>query len=94
MAIIAKIESLKDTDFLGFKISDLIGYLDYEHAKPYLKPEVTADQWIANPSGSGCLVMKKFSAISKTMSTTGRQISLSCASTTDGMRNNGMMACA
>lgn len=56
--IVAKIESLKDADFFGFKTSDLIGYLDYEHAKPYLKPEVTADQWKSEPSDRESVLKK------------------------------------
>lgn len=43
--IVARITSLKDEDFFGFETSDLIDYLDYEHAKQYLKPEVTEEQW-------------------------------------------------
>lgn len=48
-AIVAEIERIKDEDFFGFKTSDLIGYLDYEHAKPYLNPGVTKDEWHPNP---------------------------------------------
>lgn len=46
--ILARIEERKPEDYFGFEISDLIGYLDYEHAKPYLKEEVTPDQWDPN----------------------------------------------
>lgn len=48
--IVAEIERIKEDDFFGFKTGDLIGYLDYEHAKEYLKPEVTAEEWKASPS--------------------------------------------
>lgn len=48
--IVAEIERIKEGDFFGFKTSDLIGYLDYEHAKEYLKPEVTAEEWARSPS--------------------------------------------
>lgn len=43
--ILARIEEIKRRDFLGFETDDLIGYLDFEHAKPFLKPETTPDQW-------------------------------------------------
>lgn len=32
-------------DFLGFEQSALLDFLDFEHAQPFLKPEVTPDQW-------------------------------------------------
>lgn len=32
-------------DFFGFARDVLVEALDYEHAKPYLKPETTAEQW-------------------------------------------------
>jgi len=48
--IVAEIERIKDEDFFGFKIGDLIGYLDYGHAKQYLKPEATAEDWKQSPS--------------------------------------------
>ena len=43
--IVAEIEKLKNNDFLGFKREDLIDFLDFEHAKPHLKPEVTNEEW-------------------------------------------------
>ena len=46
--ILARIEELKDSDFFGFERSDLIDYLPFEHAKPYLKDGVTADEWEAS----------------------------------------------
>lgn len=46
--IVEKIEQVKETDFFGFQTTDLIGFLDYQHAKPYLKPEVTEEQWKPN----------------------------------------------
>jgi len=47
--IVEKINSVKNRDFLCAMASDLIGYLDYEHAKEYLKPEVTAEEWNYTP---------------------------------------------
>ena len=43
--IVKRIETVKADDFLGFQVNCLIPYLDFTHAKPYLKPTVTEDQW-------------------------------------------------
>lgn len=43
--IIARIEERKNCDPLGFEVPHYIYYLDYEHAKPYLKDNVTAESW-------------------------------------------------
>lgn len=43
--IVKRIEEVKSDDFLGFETSDLLAALDYEHAKPYLKPDCTKEQW-------------------------------------------------
>lgn len=43
--ILARIKSAEGEDFLGFRRDVLIDALDYEHAKQYLKPDVTAEQW-------------------------------------------------
>lgn len=45
--IVARIEEIKKDDFFGFETSDLIDFLDFEHAKQYLKPEATAKEWDA-----------------------------------------------
>lgn len=45
--IVNRIDALKDNDFMGFQRSDLLSCLDFEHAKPFLKEGVTADQWQA-----------------------------------------------
>lgn len=45
--IIARIEAIKEHDWLGTEQSDLIDFLPYEDAKQYLKPEVTKEQWEA-----------------------------------------------
>ena len=46
--ILRKIEEVKGSDFLQIKTGDFIIYLDYEHAKSYLKPEVMANEWTPN----------------------------------------------
>ncbi len=43
--ILERIEAVKNDDFFGFQRSDLIDYLDFEHAKPYLKDGVSEAQW-------------------------------------------------
>lgn len=43
--IVARIEAVKDDDWLRFRREVLIPALDFEHAKPYLRDGVTADQW-------------------------------------------------
>lgn len=48
--IVAEVERIKDEDFFGFKTGDLIGYLDYDHAKPYLQPECTEADWKPAPT--------------------------------------------
>ena len=48
--ILARINQLKDTDFFGHQISDLVDFLEYENAKPFLKPDTTKEQWDATSS--------------------------------------------
>jgi len=43
--IVSKIKEIKVGDFFGFKTQDLVGYLDFEHAKEFLKEGVKAEQW-------------------------------------------------
>ena len=43
--ILNRIEEVKSNDFFGHQRSDLIDYLDFENAKPFLKDDVTAEQW-------------------------------------------------
>jgi len=43
--IIKRIEEIKDGDFFGFETSDLINYLDFETAKPFLKDTATPESW-------------------------------------------------
>lgn len=43
--ILEKLKATKETDMFGFQLSDLLGYLPFETAKPYLKDEVTEAQW-------------------------------------------------
>lgn len=43
--IAAQMEAWKSEDWMGTKLGDLVTYLDFEHAKPYLKDSVTEESW-------------------------------------------------
>lgn len=43
--IVNRINELEHDDFFGFQRSDLIPFLPFEHAKSFLKEDVTADDW-------------------------------------------------
>lgn len=44
--ILLRISSLTiENDWIGTQKNDLICYLDFEHAKDFLKPEVTPEKW-------------------------------------------------
>lgn len=45
--ILKRIEEIEKSgdDFFGFQRNDLLSFLDYEHAKPFLKEEVTESEW-------------------------------------------------
>lgn len=43
--ILGRIEAVNDDDMFGFRREVLIEALDYEHARPFLKPSVTAEDW-------------------------------------------------
>lgn len=43
--IVQRIKEVMEYDFLGIQAGDLIDYLDYDHAKEYLREDVTREQW-------------------------------------------------
>lgn len=43
--ILSRMKEVEKDDFFGYQRSDLLSYLDFENAKPFLKDEVTAEQW-------------------------------------------------
>ena len=43
--IVARIESVKADDWMGFRCEVLFAMLDFAHARPYLREDVTAEQW-------------------------------------------------
>ncbi len=48
--ILQKIEDYKSDDFFGHKRGDLIDFLTFENARPFLKEGVTAEQWEPTPN--------------------------------------------
>lgn len=51
--IVDELRRLKgsDDDFFGFRTGDLITWLDYEHAKEFLKPECSEEEWAKTHTG-------------------------------------------
>lgn len=43
--IIKRMESIKNDDFFGTIRTDLLEFLSFDAARPYLKPEVTHEKW-------------------------------------------------
>ena len=43
--IVQRIREVEDDDFFGFRTDVLIQALDFEHARPLLKSEITPDKW-------------------------------------------------
>lgn len=41
----ARVRKLKKTEFLGFQSADLLSYLEYADAKPFLTKAATIDKW-------------------------------------------------
>lgn len=54
--ILARVESIKDRDWLGFETGDLIVRLPFDIAKPYLKEGVTENQWDVDPRDKDSLI--------------------------------------
>lgn len=48
--IVARIDFI-DGDMFGAEEGDLINFLDFEHAKPFLKEDVTEEQWSKSKAG-------------------------------------------
>lgn len=43
--IVERLRGNNERDPFGWSASDLLEWLDFEHAKEFLKPEATADKW-------------------------------------------------
>lgn len=60
----AKMNEIKDWDFLGFAFSDLAGCLSFDDLLPFLKPDhgLVADEWEPNPRDRESLIktMKEY----------------------------------
>ncbi len=48
--IVARINQRRTNDFLVFEVSEYVDYLDFDHAKPFLKEDVTEEQWAEHRS--------------------------------------------
>lgn len=53
--IVARVRAVAAGDILGFQREVLVDALDIEHAREFLKPDVTADDWGAVPTAEGLL---------------------------------------
>jgi hypothetical protein len=75
--IVSRIESINEGDFFGFRTSDLVYFLDFEHAKPYLQPTVTAATWTPNPSDRDSILkaMEEYMEFAWDKANNGRGIS-------------------
>src|SRR5664280_2787965 len=47
--IVTEIERLAKDDFFGVKRSDLLNYLSFQEAKPFLKDDVVESDWKTSP---------------------------------------------
>ena len=47
--IVERIEKVREMDILGFETSEYPPYLDFEHARPYLKEGTTEKDWASHP---------------------------------------------
>ena len=43
--ILARLEEIKDRDWMGFERNDLIIYLPFDKARPFLVEGTTEDEW-------------------------------------------------
>ena len=56
--ILKRFNERKLNDFFGFECSDYLSYLDFEHVKPFLKNDVTPDQWNPDSQESEKVIAK------------------------------------
>lgn len=66
--IAARVREIQQSgdDFWGYRQSALIDLLDFGHARPFLKPDVTESEWAAEPVEKTARQYLKF-AFSKTL---------------------------
>lgn len=50
--IVDRIVAIKDSDFFGFEKGDLVVYLEFEAARPFIKDDMTAEKWAEVVKGS------------------------------------------
>ncbi len=46
--ILSRVEEVRETDFFGFETADLLSWLPYDKAKPYLKDSARSEDWTYN----------------------------------------------
>ena len=75
--IIARIEKIRDRDFLGFEREDLIIRLPFDKAKQFLEPEAKEDEWEERPRDRNALLkqMEKYMPFAWEKANNGRGIS-------------------
>lgn len=56
--IVARIEAVKNEDWLGTQTRDLLVCLPLDKAAPYLKPEFTANEWKQRPRDRDALIAR------------------------------------
>jgi len=56
--IVDRFNARKDGDMFGFEVSEYVPFLDFEHARPFLKAVVTAEEWekCRKPATRGAVV--------------------------------------
>lgn len=56
--ILARIKDVTPHDMFGFRRDVLMGYLDFEHVKPFLKPEAVPAQWVADQNSTEAIIQE------------------------------------
>jgi len=59
--ILSRMEEIKNEDMFGTEHSDLVNYLNYENAKPFLKDTVTKKDWEKDQSSTNEGALKEMS---------------------------------
>jgi hypothetical protein len=77
--ILDRIETRKPLDWLGIELNDLVDFLPYEAAKPFLRDEVTREDWRPLPRDRESVLktMHDYMSFAWEKANTGRGISAS-----------------
>ncbi|MGW5259624.1 hypothetical protein ACWEQG_01535 [Microbispora sp. NPDC004025] len=57
--ILTRARTIQNDDFFGFRTEVLVGALEYEHARGFLKPETTAEEWGPAPDDEAILAQAR-----------------------------------